>query len=184
MVVAQQMQDAVHGEQVQLVVQAVPGLAGLLLRHRGAEHDITQQRRTWTGVIRPPSGVELVHRKAHHVGRARFVHPLQMQVRHCLDVHQQHRQLGERIDPELVQREPGDRDQRQLIDRHARFVGDFDTHQAGPASSGRIGPIGRVRCSGRAPGRRLSPYRGGFSAKRGAPSPERCWLSPCRGPSP
>src|SRR6476661_5751525 len=45
-VVAEQVQAAVHGEQVQLVVEGMTGLRRLRGGHGRAQHHITQQRRT------------------------------------------------------------------------------------------------------------------------------------------
>src|SRR3954454_9422056 len=75
-VVAQQMQDAVDGEQVQLVGEAVARLARLRRGERRAEDDVAEQCRADLRGVRAPRLVDqLVHRERHDVGGPRLVHP-------------------------------------------------------------------------------------------------------------
>jgi len=52
---------------------------------------------------------ELIHREGQHVGRSRLTHPPLVQFCHGALVDEQHRELGQRVNPQLVEREPGDR---------------------------------------------------------------------------
>ena len=45
MVVTEQMQDAVHGQELEFLLSGMPRLAGLGGGHRRAEHDIAEQSR-------------------------------------------------------------------------------------------------------------------------------------------
>ena len=127
-VVTEQVQHAVHGEQVQLVEQAVPGLLGLVAGERRAQHDVTEQGGARVGGIRAARRVQFVHREGHHVGGAFQVHPPFMQVRHDVEVDEQYGQLGQRAYAHPVQREAGGGDDRGLVDADTRFIGDLDTH--------------------------------------------------------
>src|SRR5690606_22333702 len=72
--------------------------------------------------------VHLVHGEGHDVGRTGQVHPPLVEVLHDVEGHQQHRQFGERAHLHLVQREPGGRDDRLLVDADPGLVGDLDAH--------------------------------------------------------
>ena len=150
-VVAEQVQDAVGGQQHQLVVHRVAGGARLPDGDRRAEDDVAEQRRTGLGVV-GPGGVQLVHREGEHVGRALLAHPPLVQAAHVVDVDAQHRQLGHRVDLHLAEHEPADAGQLGLVDRDLRLVGDLDGHAGQlPCRRGRV-----VRTGAPAAGRRAS----------------------------
>ncbi len=74
-VVAEQVQDPVHGQQVDLVGGGVVGLAGLAgllglpLGDRVAQHQVAEH--ALLGLLADQAGAQLVHREGQHVGRAR-----------------------------------------------------------------------------------------------------------------
>ena len=110
-VVAEQVQDAVGAQQLQLVLGGVPGGAACRCGDLRAEHDVAEQPRLGLLVV-AARRTQLVHREGQHVGRARLVHPLDVQLLHRVGVDEQHRQLGLRVDAHPVEHEPGERDQR------------------------------------------------------------------------
>ncbi len=163
-VVAEQVQHAVHGEQLQLVGQRVPGGAGLLPGELRAQHDVAEQRRTQVGRVRAPGLLEqLVHRERHHVGRAGLVHPALVQLGHRVHGDRGDAQLGGRADPHRVQRVPRDGGDQRLVHGDAGLVVHLDRHPsslaggAPPGSSARgvaysgggSGGPGVGRCAGR-----------------------------------
>jgi hypothetical protein len=120
-VVAEQVQDAVHAQQRQLVLGFVAGPLRLFGGDLRAEHHVAEQARIGARFIpgarlRRP---ELVHREREHIGRARLAHPAFVQLGHRAFVDEQHRQFGERVDTQLIQREPGDRGESGFIDLDA-----------------------------------------------------------------
>jgi hypothetical protein len=117
MVVAEQVQDSVHRQQLKLILRAVPGLGGLFGGDLRAEHDVAEQTRVGSFVARRTRlrRPQLVHRERQHVGRARLPHPAFVQLSHGGLVHQQDGQLGERMDAHPVQREPGHRGEPGLV---------------------------------------------------------------------
>jgi hypothetical protein len=138
-VVAEQVQDAVHREQLQLVLGAVPRTARLHRRDLRAQHHVTEQPGVGARLLRAgPADVDpaqvrrpqLVHGEGQHVGRPRLTHPPFVQLSHGLLVDQQHRKLRERVDAQLVQDVAGDRGERDFIHPHAGLVGDVNAHQA------------------------------------------------------
>src|SRR5215207_8870681 len=133
-VVPEQMQDAMDGEQVQLVLGPVPGGAGLPLGHHRAEHHVAEERRL--GLVldtRAAVDLQLVHGEGEHIGRAGLAHPAVVQLGHVLGVDQQQRQLGHRVDAHLVERVPGDRQDLRLVDGEAGLVRDLDRHRLSPS---------------------------------------------------
>jgi hypothetical protein len=139
-VVAEQVQHAVHGEQLELGLGGVAVLLGLDRRHLGAEHHVAQQDRLGLvavaapGPVRPGHRVraQLVHREREDVGRAGLFHPLLVQVGHVRLVHQQHGQVGQRVRLHLADHVLRELPQRVLVGRHPRFVVDFDAHRRVP----------------------------------------------------
>lgn len=124
MVVAEKVQHAVHAQQIKLGLRAVPGLGRLRGGDLRAEHHVAEQARVGAGVragarLRRP---QFVHRKREHVGGTRLPHPPLMQLGHRGLVHQQHGELGQRVDAELVEREPGHRGEPGLRHVHTRLV--------------------------------------------------------------
>ena len=105
-VVTEQMQDAVHGQELEFLLSGMPRLAGLGGGHLRAEHDIAEQGRAGLSAVRAlpvtagsaelrrDRGPQLVHGERQHVGRPRLTHPALMQASHDLLVHEQHRELG------------------------------------------------------------------------------------------
>jgi len=105
------MQDAVHGQQREFLAQRVAGSGGLIGSEFRAQHDVAEHRRPRFGRVWAATRFELVHRKAHHVGRAGQIHPAHVQVGHRRGVEQHHRKLGRRIHFHLANDEPCDADQ-------------------------------------------------------------------------
>ena len=126
-VVAEEVQDAVRGQQHQFVVHGVAGGAGLADGDGGAEHDVTEQGRAGLGVV-GAGGVQLVHGEGQDVGRALLPHPALVQRAHVLDVDAQHRQLGHRVDLHLAEHEPADAGELGLVDGDLGLVGHLDGH--------------------------------------------------------
>ena len=139
-VVAEQVQDAVGGEQLQLVVDGVAG-GGAPARRRPPGTARRRRAAPAPGPGRRAGPVsQLVHREGEHVGRARLAHPPLVQLGHVSPSTQQHRQLGQRVDPHLVEHVPGDRGQRRLVDVDPGLVGDLDGHGQLPWRRGRRRP--------------------------------------------
>jgi hypothetical protein len=153
-VVAEQVQHAVGGEQVQLVGGGVTGLLRLPLGHLRAQHDVAEHRGRGVVVLLTAAGVrhapraaqvELVHGEGHDVGGARLVHVLHVQPLHLLDVLERDGQLGQRRDAHAVEHVPRDVDQRALVDLGAALVEHLDAHRDRRLSSRRPG----ARCGPR-----------------------------------
>jgi hypothetical protein len=129
-VIAQEMQYAVHGEQLKFRLRAVPGRLCLLGRDLRAEHNVAEQAGVG-GRLLAPAGLrrpELVHRERQHVRRARLPHPALVQLGHRLLIDNEHGQLRQRVDPQLIQRVPGHRGEPGLVDLHAGLIRDIDAH--------------------------------------------------------
>ncbi|OLT04198.1 hypothetical protein BJF90_23955 [Pseudonocardia sp. CNS-004] len=128
-VVAEQVQHAVHGEQVHLVGERVARLAGLRPGELRAEHDVAEQCRTGVGGVGPPRLLhQLVHRERQDIGGPRLVHPALVQLAHHLLGDDEDRQLGRGVDAHGVEGEPRHRGHERLVDGHARLVADLDRH--------------------------------------------------------
>jgi hypothetical protein len=129
-VIAEQVQHPVDGEQLKLGLGAVPGRSRLGCRDLRAEHHITEQARVSGRLLAPArlGRAELVHRERQHIGRARLPHPALVQLGHRLLVDDQHGQLRQRVDPQLIQREPGHRGEPGLVDLHTGLIRDIDAH--------------------------------------------------------
>ena len=183
-VVAEQVQDAVHGEQFQLVLGAVPRTAGLHRRNLRAEHHVTEQAGVGAWLLGAgaadvgPAQVrrpQLVHGEGQHIGRPRLTHPAFVQLGHGFLVHQQHRKLRERVDAQLVQDVAGDRGQRDFIHPHTGLVGDVNAHQVRAPVSDRASPL-RVRGrAGLRPGGRRTARRRPRSRPPAGAGPHRGW---------
>ena len=81
-VVAQQVQHAMDRQEGEFVVERMSGLLRLAGGELRAQHDVAEHRRAGLGRVGAAAWLELVHREAHHVGRARQVHPPHVQVGH------------------------------------------------------------------------------------------------------
>jgi hypothetical protein len=130
-VIAQEMQYAVHGEQLKFRLRAVPGRLCLLGRDLRAEHNVAEQAGVG-GRLLAPAGLrrpELVHRERQHVRRARLPHPPLVQLGHRLLIDNEHGQLRQRVDPQLIQRVPGHRGEPGLVNLHAGLIRDIDAHR-------------------------------------------------------
>ena len=140
-VVAEQVQDPVHGEQVDLVGGAVlrlaglPGLLGLPLGHRMAQHEVAEH--PLLGVLVDHAGPQLVHREGQHVGGALLLHPLLVELRHGVDVDRLDAELGQRVDPHPVHHEPRERGEVLDVQAGAGLVQDLDAHARPPRASSR-----------------------------------------------
>jgi hypothetical protein len=129
-VIPEEMQHTVHGEQLKLRLRAVPGCPRLLRRDLRAQHHVAEQARVG-GWLLAPAGLrrtELVHRERQHVRRARLPHPALVQLGHRLLVNDEHGQLRQRVNPQLIQRVPGHRGEPGLVDLHAGLIRDIDAH--------------------------------------------------------
>jgi hypothetical protein len=123
-VVAEYVQHAVHAQQVKLGLRAVLGLGCLRGCDLRAEHHVAEQAGIGAGIrtgarLRWP---QFVHREREHVGGTRLPHPSLMQLGHRRLVHQQHGELGQRVDAKLVEREPGHGGEPGLVHVHTRLV--------------------------------------------------------------
>jgi hypothetical protein len=129
-VVAEQVKDPVHGQQLELRLGAVPRRPRLRRRYLRAEHHVTEQAGV-RGRLLPAAGLrraQLVHRERQHIGRAWLPHPALVQLGHRLLVDDQHGQLRQWMDPQLIQRVPGHRGESGLVDLHAGLIRDIDAH--------------------------------------------------------
>ena len=61
-------------------------------------------------------GAQLVHREGEHVGGARLVHPLHVQVGHDVGVDEDDRQLGLRVHAHGVEHVAAERGELRLVD--------------------------------------------------------------------
>jgi hypothetical protein len=136
-VVAEQMQDPVRAQEVDLVLDVVLCLRRLLRRHLRADHHVTEERlsrvRVGLRVVAVRARLrqaQLVHREGQHVGGTLFAHPAHVQLGHRGLVHEQDRKLGQRVHAHSVQHMPGQVGKERLIDVHPRLVGYLNGHQA------------------------------------------------------
>jgi hypothetical protein len=126
MVIPEQVQDAVGGEQVDLIRDDVPGASGLHGGNLRADHHIAEQAGNARGIGvvlldmcatrlgRP----QLVHREGEDVRGPFLAHPADVQLGHGRLIDQQQRQLSERVHVHLVEHVPGQAGQRGLVDRY------------------------------------------------------------------
>src|SRR6185312_17203996 len=82
----------------------------------------------------------LVHREGEHVGRAVPTHPAVVQLGHVVDVDKQHGELGEGVDPHLVEGVPGDGEHGVGVDLDTGLVGDLDGQLLSSALAAAAGP--------------------------------------------
>lgn len=141
-VVAEQMQHTVDGEQRQFVPEAVACRGGLFGGELRAQHDVAQHGRARLRRIGATTRLELIHREAHHVRRAGQVHPAHVQIGHGRGVQQHHGQLGRRVDVHPGDDEFRDADQFGFGDVDARLVGYLDAHKTLTHSSSTIAAAG------------------------------------------
>jgi hypothetical protein len=80
MVEAEEVQDAVGGEEQELLQRRVASRFGLGFGDLRAQNDVAEEPRRSRSVF--GSWTQFVHREAQHVGRARFVHPLHVKLFH------------------------------------------------------------------------------------------------------
>ena len=146
-VVAEQVQDPVHGQQVHLVPRAVAGLGGLPLRDRGAEHQVAED--ALLGLLVDQAGAQLVHREGQHVGGALLLHPLLVELGDGRLVHELDAQLGLRVHAHLVHHEARQPGQLGYVELGTRLVEDLDAH-AGPRRGPRRAASGPGSSSPRA----------------------------------
>src|SRR5688500_12257346 len=76
-------------------------LACLPVCHRRAQHDVAEQ--TYCRLLAVGWWAQLIHRKAQHVGGPWLAEILLVVRAHRAFVHQQDRELGQGMDPELVE---------------------------------------------------------------------------------
>jgi hypothetical protein len=124
---AQQVQQAVGGQQQHLVERGVARGLGLGDGHLRAQHDVAEQARGRDGVV--AAGTQLVHGEAQHVGGAGLVHPLHVQLLHRCLVDEHDRELGVLVHVQLVERVADEALQGGLVDGDGGLVVDLDRHQ-------------------------------------------------------
>ena len=117
-VVAEQVQDAVHGQQLDLGLGAVAGGRALLLGDRRAQHQVAEH--ALLGLLVDQAGTQLVHREGEHVGRALLLHPLLVELGDGRLVDGLDAQLGERVDAHPVHHEPAQRGEPGDVELVAR----------------------------------------------------------------
>ena len=124
MVVADEVQESVGHEELQLRVERASAFNGLHGRERRAHRDIADD--TLLGDLTRLSAAKLVHRKGQHIGGAGLVHPLDMKVGHALLVDERDRELAIGVEPEPVEEEHGKAIERAGIARNVGLVRDRD----------------------------------------------------------
>src|SRR6478609_8107051 len=133
MVVAEQVQDAVHGEQVELGSGGVAGGLRLLLRDGRAQHQVAEH--SLFGLLVDQARPQLVHREGEHVGRAVLVHPALVQLGDGVLVDRSHAQLGQRMHAHAVHHEPSQALGAELVDLDPGLVLHLDGHDRRSRSS-------------------------------------------------
>ena len=118
-VVAEQVQDAVHREQVDLVVVAVPGGGGLLRGDLRAQRDVAEVARVGLSSSSRP-GRQLVHGERQDVGGALLAHPLLVEHGDRVGVDEPQRQLGGGVQAHAAHDEPAQPGQGDDVDVGAR----------------------------------------------------------------
>ena len=139
-----------------------PAVSRLRLGDLRAQHDVAEQPGGRGLVL--GARAQLVHREAQHVGRARLVHPLHVQLLHRALVDEHDRELGVGVHVHRVERVHREPLQGGLVDLDGRLVVDLDAHALPtlPAAGGRA-----ARCRG---ARRGSRTRGPGRARIAAPA--------------
>ena len=117
--IAQQVQDAVRGEQQHLVLGGVAGVHRLDLGHLRADGDVAEHalRRR---LVRGARG-QLVHGHGEDIGGAGLVHQFDVQLFHGRFVHEQDGQFGLRVDVEAFEDETGQRPRARPRRRRRRI---------------------------------------------------------------
>ena len=119
MIVAQQMQTAVHRQQRQLMAQAMARLSGLPVRKIRAQHNIAQHRRPWIWRIRTPRpGCQLIHGETHHIRRPLQIQPTNMEIRNGIQIHNVNGQLRIRVHIHTLQGKGRHINQSFLVHAH------------------------------------------------------------------
>ena len=121
-IISEQMQDAVDAQQLDLGLGAVP--LRLLGRDLRTQHHVPEQSRHRFRVMRSShrataahvGWAQLIHGECKHVRRTWLAHPPAVQIRHRVFVNQQHGQLGEGMDTQLVKYMPREGCERSLAD--------------------------------------------------------------------
>src|SRR5215472_16546561 len=173
MIVTEQVEDAVRAQHFQFVGHRVLRLTCLLRGHLGAEDHVAQHGRLGVRVRRPGPvtpvaarrrGSQLVHGEGQHIGGPLLPHPALVQVGDGRGVHQQNGQFRQRVHPQLVEHEPGQRREGGLVHAHPGFVGDLDAHEPAPVT----GPACPDRGNAPAPPHGPPP---GHGCRRPVPAP-------------
>ena len=166
------------------LISSTRGVAGALrlrLRHLRADDDVAEQPSGRRGVV--GAGAQLVHREAEHVGRARLVHPLHVQLLHRGLVDEEDRDVRIRMHVQQVEPEGHEPLHDGLVDGHARLVVHLDAHRCRP-SPGRVraafGAVLRRTEVGRRPRLRRAPPAARGAWRPGRPAAPR--RSGCRRP--
>jgi hypothetical protein len=133
-VIAEQVEDSVRGQQQHLVLGGVPGTPGLDLGHLRADRDVAKHplRRR---LVRGARG-QLVHGHGQHVGGSGLIHQFDVQLLHGRLVHEQDGQFRLRVDVQLFEDEARQCHQAGLVHLDAGFVVNFDAHACSPVVPG------------------------------------------------
>ncbi len=131
-VVAEQVQHAVDGEELQLLVHGVLGrrAASPCCLATSGHSTMSPSSPCGGSSSSLPGGRSSSIGKDMHVGGPRQVHPLDVQLLHGVGVHDDHRQLGQRVDAHPLERVAGDVEDRLLVDLPSGLVVDVDRHGA------------------------------------------------------
>ena len=126
-VVAEQVQDAVHGQQLDLGLGAVARGLALLGGDVGAQHQVAEH--ALLGLLVDQAGAQLVHRERQHVGRSLLVHPLLVELGDGRLVDGLDAQLGQRVHAHPVHHEAAEGGQLVDVELAAGLVEDLDRHR-------------------------------------------------------
>src|SRR3954447_548147 len=135
-VVAEQVQDPVDGQQVDLVglgvagLSLVAGLLGLPFGDLGAQDEVTEDSLLRLLVDEPRA--QLVHRERQYVGRAGLVHPLLVEAGDRVLVDELDAQLGLRMDAQPLQDEPAEPTEPLDVALCPRLLEHLDAHAPVP----------------------------------------------------
>ena len=142
-VVAEEVQDPVDGQQVDLGLAAVARLDTLPLGDGRRQDEVAQD--ALLGLLVDQAGTQLVHREGQHVGRSVLVHPLPVELGDGVLVDGLDAQLGLGVDAHLVHHEACQLGEAAYVELEPRLVEDLDAHRL--ALSAFVGAVrGRWPC--------------------------------------
>src|SRR6516225_3827502 len=154
MVETEQVEYAVGTQHLQFVGDRAVCLAGLLGGNLRAQDDVAEHggrprvAAGGPGAVRPVAArgrrAQLVHGKGEDVRGTFLAHPALVQIGDGGTIHQQYRQLRQRVDPHLVEHVPGQRRQGRLVHADPGFVAYLDAHAPGPVTGPACGVPGAL----------------------------------------